>query len=132
MAYMDQQKKKIINDQIKPILKRYGVKGSLSVRNHMAIVLTLKEGRLDFWKDRNMDAFRGSLADVFPGHLDINQYHYKNHYIGESLNFLSEVFAALKSAGWYDKSDAMTDYFDTAYYYDVQVGRWNKPYQLTN
>jgi len=26
----------------------------------------------------------------------------------------------------------MTDYFNTAYYYDVQVGRWNKPYRLTN
>ena len=31
--------------------------------------------------------------------------------------------------GWYDNSDAMIDYFDTAYYMDISVGDWNKPYQ---
>ena len=37
---------------------------------------------------------------------------------------------ALKSADWYDKSDAMTDYFNTAYYVDVNIGKWDKPYSL--
>jgi dipeptide/tripeptide permease len=36
----------------------------------------------------------------------------------------------MKSADWYDKSDAQVDYFNTAYYYDVNVGSWNKPYKL--
>ena len=26
--------------------------------------------------------------------------------------------------------DAMTDYFDTAYYYGINVGQWDKPYEL--
>ena len=99
MAYMDQDRKKIISQAVKPVLAKYGVKGSLSVRNHMTILLTIKEGKLNFWKDRNMDAFRGSLADVFPGHLDINPYHYQNHYTGKSREFLKEIFQALKSAG---------------------------------
>jgi hypothetical protein len=30
---------------------------------------------------------------------------------------------ALKSADWYDESDAQTDYFNTAYYVDVNVGK---------
>jgi hypothetical protein len=25
----------------------------------------------------------------------------------------------------------MTDYFDTAYYYDLNIGRWDKPYVVT-
>ncbi len=41
------------------------------------------------------------------------------------------IIPAMKGADWYDKSDAQIDYFDTAYYYDVNVGSWNKPYTLT-
>ena len=37
----------------------------------------------------------------------------------------------LKAAGYYDKSDAMTDYFDTAYYFHLNVGQWDKPYIVT-
>jgi hypothetical protein len=29
---------------------------------------------------------------------------------------------------WFDKSDSMTDYFHTAFYYDIQVGKWDRPY----
>ena len=31
---------------------------------------------------------------------------------------------------WYDNSDAMTDYFDTAYYTHINVGKWDKPYEF--
>ena len=34
----------------------------------------------------------------------------------------------MKGNKWYDKSDAMVDYFDTAYYVDINIGKWNKPY----
>ena len=52
-------------------------------------------------------------------------------FISVIQQFFEELFAAVKSAGWYNNSDAMIDYFDTAYYFDVNVGRWNKPYELT-
>jgi hypothetical protein len=34
----------------------------------------------------------------------------------------------MRGSEWYDRSDVQTDYFDTAYYMDVNVGQWNKPY----
>lgn len=37
---------------------------------------------------------------------------------------------AMQAADYYDDSDAMTDYFDTAYYYDIAVGDWQKPYKV--
>ena len=37
----------------------------------------------------------------------------------------------MKGNKWYDKSDAMVDYFDTAYYIDINIGKWNKPYVFT-
>ena len=48
MAYMNSEKKAVIASKIKPILAKYGVKGSLSVRHHSTIVLTLKSGKIDF------------------------------------------------------------------------------------
>ena len=63
--------------------------------------------------------------------LDINPYWFQEHYSGVSLAFLSEIIPAMKSADWYDRSDAQVDYFDTAYYYDIHVGSWKKPYVLT-
>jgi hypothetical protein len=63
--------------------------------------------------------------------LDVNPYWFQEHYNGESYHFLKEVITALKSGDWYDNSDAQIDYFDTAYYYHVNVGNWQTPYTIT-
>ena len=124
MAYMNQEKKKIIAEKMKPILKKYGVKGSLSVRNHMSIALKLKEGKIDFLSDyKNAGSWE-------KGHIQVNPYWYHEHFTGKSVKFFEEAIQALKSANWYDNSDSQIDYFDTAYYYDITVGAWDKPYQV--
>ena len=114
MAYMNQEKKAKIATKIKPLLKRYGLKGSLAVRNHSTIVLNLKSGKIDFGGDR----------------IQVNTYWAHEHYSGVAKEFLVQAIKALKSADWYDESDAMTDYFNTAYYVDINVGQWNKPYEI--
>jgi hypothetical protein len=122
MAYMNQEKKAKIAAKLKPVLKKYGVKGSLSVRNHLAITLTLKSGAIDFFEDY------GDREDARKFGIQVNPYWFHDHFAGKSKEFLTEAFDALKSADYYDNSDAMTDYFDTAYYYGINVGKWNKPY----
>jgi hypothetical protein len=114
MAYMNQEKKARIATKIKPLLKRYGLKGSLAVRNHSTIVLNLKSGKIDFGGDR----------------IQVNTYWAHEHYEGTAKEFLVQAIKALKSADWYDESDAQVDYFNTAYYVDINVGQWNKPYEL--
>ena len=47
MAYMCQTKKKAMAPQIKAVLKKYGMKGSIAVNNHSTLVVNLKEGALD-------------------------------------------------------------------------------------
>jgi hypothetical protein len=132
MAYMNQQKKAIIASKLKPILKKYGVKGSLKVNNHSTIVLNVKSGKIDFIKNYNSTVenrpggFRnGSVAEKC---LSINPYWYQEHFSGQPKEFLTEAMAALKGADWYDESDAQVDYFNTAYYVDINIGKWNKPY----
>jgi len=115
MAYMNQERKKIIAANLKPVLKKYGMKGTLSVRNHMAITLTLQSGPIDFGSDCR----------------DANPYWFHEDFEGVAKDFLAEAFAALKSAGWYDNSNAMIDYFDTAYYMGITIGKWCNPYKVT-
>ena len=129
---MNQQKKAVIASNLKPVLKKYGLKGSLSVNNHSTIVLTVKSGKIDFIKNFNSTTqnrpggFRnGSAAEKY---ISVNPYWYQEHFSGQSKEFLTEAMAALKGADWYDKSDAQYDYFDTAYYVDINIGKWNKPY----
>ena len=140
MAYMNQERKAKIATAIKPILAKYGLKGSLSVRNHSTICLTVKSGKIDFianyintdhntWSgkmdQRTIDSIRKSQS------LDVNPYWFHEHFSGVAKDFLTEAFQALKAADWYDESDAQTDYFNTAYYVDLNIGKWNKPYVLT-
>jgi hypothetical protein len=133
MAYMSQEKKAIIAAKIKPILAKYGVKGSLSVRNHSTIVLTLKSGKIDFIE--NLNRVCGSshyqtsqgFSPVTNGYVDVNPYWYQDHFDGVAKKFLTEVLAAM-NVGNHDRSDVQTDYFDVGWYVDVNVGKWNKPY----
>lgn len=135
---MNQSKKAVIASKVKPILAKYGMKGSLSVRNHSTICLTLTSGSIDFIGDLQEQRQFGYVTHKLDKQkmreryeLDINPYWFQEHYTGEALAFLSEIIPAMKGADWYDRSDAQVDYFDTAYYFDVNVGKWNKPYTLT-
>ena len=122
MAYMNQEMKSTISKNLKPVLKKFGVKGTLSVSNHSTIVLTLKSGKIDFFADY------GDREDARKFGIDVNPYWFHEHFTGKSKQFLTEAFRALKSANWYDDSDIQTDYFNTAYYFRINVGKWNKPY----
>ena len=134
MAYMNQERKAKITKMLKPILAKYKVKGSLSVRNHSTIVLTLKSGAIDFIGNSNRvcgndfyQVQRG-FKPTTTGYDQVNPYWFQDHYDGKAKAFLTEAFKALKSADWYDESDAMIDYFNIAYYVDVNIGKWNSPY----
>ena len=134
MAYMNQERKAKIATALKPILAKYGMKGTLKCRQH-GITLTLRQGPIDFIGDLN-ESRNGRLGvskDEMRKHyeLQVNQYWIDEHYTGVSLEFLKQVNEAMQAGDWYDRSDAQIDYFDTAYYYDINVGSWNTPYTLT-
>lgn len=137
MAYMNGEKKARISQLIKPILKKYGVKGTLSVRNHSTICLTLKSGKIDFIGNSNRvcgnDYYQTSrgFKPNMSGYCSVNEFWYQDHYDGQAKAFLDEVIPALRGADWYDHSDPQTDYFCTAYYISINIGRWNKPYVVT-
>ena len=134
MAYFSQDRKAQIAPKVKAILKKYGIKGSLSVRHHSTVVLTLKSGKIDFIGDvnRTCGADHYQVARGFQpirGYTDVNPYHYRSHHSGRALAFLKEVMPVL-NAGNHDNSDAMTDYFDVGFYVEIKIGKWNQPYEF--
>jgi hypothetical protein len=128
MAYMSQEKKAKIAPVIKSILKKYKVKGSLSVRNHMSLVLTIKEGSVDFYNDYGTTPEARQDAEKFG--IQVNPYWYQDHFVGQSKKFLAEIIPAMNS-GNHNNSDVQSDYFDVGWYIDVNIGKWNKPYVAT-
>ena len=121
MAYVSQKDKAELAPAIKKVLSKYGMKGSISIRHHSTLVVTLQSGAIDF-KDY-------SHGD---GYIQVNTYHIDSHYTGKAKAFLNELLDAMKGPNYFNNDDAMTDYFHRSHYTDINVGKWNKPYFLQN
>ena len=134
MAYMSPEHKAKLAPAIKDIFKKYGVKGSISVRHHSTLVVTIKSGKIDFISSFNKVAkehYRGLNAFTpATNNIAVNEYWYNEHFDGEAVAFLDELIPAMKGPEFFDHSDAQTDYFHTSHYYDVKIGAWDKPYIL--
>ena len=136
MAYISQEKKKELAPAIKAVLKKYGMKGTIGINHHSSLVVNLKEGVLDLLGDaqKHNDKVaeqRGQQSYPVGDYLQVNTYYADEWAIDEKIsNFYEELIGAMKGTGWYNKSDAMSDYFDIAYYLDVNVGKWDKGYVL--
>ena len=133
MAYMNQDKKAVIKAALDKVTKRYGIKYSLRVRNHITIVCTITAAPIDFMG--NFKATTGDLFKTISGHdpvyLPVNPYWYQDHFTGKPREIIGQLIDALKAADYYDRSDAQTDYFDVAYYFDLKIGDHNRPFKLT-
>lgn len=133
MAYMSQENKAKIAPAIKAILKKYNVKASLSVRNHMTLALNVKSGSIDFIGNFNktVEAQPGGFRNGTPaeGSLQVNPYWFQDHFDGVAKKFLKEVLEAMNMGNW-DKSDIQSDYFNVGWYVDVNIGKWDTPYVL--
>ena len=139
MAYISQEKKKEIAPAIKSVLKKYGMKGTIGIDNYRSLVVNLKSGKLDLmgaaqrYNDYRSER-RGEHAYQVGGNMQVNDSWVESWMtdIGETkiAKFYKELIDAMKSGGWYNNSDIMTDYFDIAYYTNINVGRWDRDYVL--
>jgi hypothetical protein len=136
MAFMSQEHKAKLAPTIKAICKRYGIKATLAVRNHSTLMLTIKQGEIDFIGNSNQvcgndhyQVARGFKPNT-SGYESVNPYHYKSHFSGRALEFLQEVIPAMYGPDYFDHSDSQSDYFHCSHYIDVSIGRWNSPYAL--
>lgn len=118
MAYVSQEMKAKIKPAVDALLKKHGLKGSLRVVHHSKLVLTVRQGRIDFFKNEG------------ERYAQVNPYWCHEHYDGEAREFLVAAVQALKGPDYFDHSDAMTDYFHCSHYVGINIGQWDKPYAL--
>jgi hypothetical protein len=118
MAYVSQDDKAKLAPAIKKVLNKYGMKGSISIRHHSTLVVTLQSGAIQF---------EHSHGD---GYTQVNVYHIESHYEGHAKAFLLELLAAMKGPNYFNNDDVMTDYFHRSHYTDINIGKWDKPYFL--
>jgi len=64
--------------------------------------------------------------------LNVNQYYIDRHFEGKQAEVLNKIKSIILEKGnHYDNSDIQSDYFDVAFYYNIEVGYWNKPHVNT-
>jgi len=118
MAYVSKQDKAEQAPGIKAVLKKYNMKGSISVRHYSTLVVKITQGAIDF-------------SDYFThgeGYIQVNEYWIDQHYSRIHKAFLNELLAAMKGTNYYNNDDSMTDYFDRSHYTNIYIGAWDKPY----
>ncbi len=138
MAYISAQDVSAIRTELKQAFPgwKFAVRkgsGSLSVD------VTVLQGDIDFieaYCAKGVDAREAEYARKDRA-LQINQYWISDHWghapaACDALTRINEIMhnAPGRAGGkvFFDESDAMTDYFPTAFYTHLSVGAWNKPY----
>lgn len=132
MAHVSQEDKKRLAGICKTALAKWpGMKWTLSVRHHTAIVLTIAQGDIDFAAAVVPSAFETSTgqARIDGRQLQVNEHYIDRDWSGKARAFLLAAKEALNT-GNFDHSDLQSDYFHVGWYVDIQIGRWNKPYRF--
>jgi hypothetical protein len=138
MAYITKAEVQAKSIKLKEINKKYGVKATFSGSNSSELKLTISAGQIDFISDYcDMIKIRNTCFEPNQiieqakktGYIQVNHYHLDSNFSDVTLQYLQEVYS-LMNEGHYDKSDIQTDYFECSWYNSIQIGRWNKPYEL--
>lgn len=121
MAYISAEDVKAIRNELKQAFPKW----KFSVRKgagSLSVDVTILQGTCSFEGNTN---------------AQVNQYwidsHWTDYEDAAALKKINEIMhnAPGRAGGkkFYDNSDAMVDYFDTAFYTHLSIGAWNKNYQ---
>ena len=135
MAYMSQEKKAELAPGIKAVLKKFGMKGTIGVRNHSTLVCNVSAGPIDVIGNMYEIAVAKPESHYArnpgkPTHIQVNEHWIEENYTGKALAFVSALKDAM-NVGNHDRSDIQSDYFDVGFYIDLNIGTWDKPFILT-
>lgn len=138
MAYVSQEVITKARTALKALNKEYGVKATLSGKNSSTLYLTIAEGPIDF-VDNYCKTLKAKCAmrDVDQAiawvqreqNISVNQYYLDSSFSGIALEYLEKA-KAIMYADHFDHSDIQSDYFHCAFFVNINIGRWNKPYKL--
>ncbi|PHS22098.1 MAG: hypothetical protein COA84_13025 [Robiginitomaculum sp.] len=127
----------ISTSEVKEIRKALKIKFGKDIKfsvvresSGLAVDVSIMSSVQDFstlWKNKNKGEYGFGYKQIWgPGTMPTLA----------SSKLYNDIVDIIKSAPakvpgcnpWYDKSDSQTDYFDTAFYYHVNIGKFDKPY----
>ena len=123
MAYISKEEVASIRKE----LKKAFPKAKFSVRkcDNISVSVTVLKHDIDF-------------SDKKSNHFQVNHYYIDETFNKEQAAFLNKIkeiilTAPTKVTGeeFFDESDIQSDYFHVSYYYDINIGTWEKPYVLS-
>jgi hypothetical protein len=138
MAYITKDQVKAKSESLKALNKQYGVKATFSGSNSSTLQLTISAAKIDFIEnfckvcragDRFFETERHLGYAKDKQYVQLNHYYMDQHFDGIALEYLEKAYAIMNQDHW-DESDIQTDYFHCSWYNGIQVGRWNKPFEL--
>lgn len=118
MAYISAANVKMIRESLK---KEYPeIKFSVKGLHHTKVQVSILKSKIDF-------------SEILENreYSQINEYRLDDY--GQNSQFLKNIVNIIKNASdrkYYDDSDISRDYFDCAFYFNLSVGSYEKPYQL--
>ena len=138
MAYISTDEVKAVRVALK---ERFKNKLKFSVRreNYSSLNVSIVSGEINFY-DGSLDSEDrhnpNAPINKFDGHLQVNNYYHE--YYGKHSSLIADIDNIMKTAPanaeggreYYYNSDAMIDYFDTAFYTNISIGKWNKHYEF--
>ena len=136
MAYFTQDMKKSVAAELKKIMPK-GWKYSLSIDGYSKVLLTISKAPVDLMALINQHNKAEAEWKGFPyhevkDHVQLNTYSLSNPFKTDPamVELFDKIKEALRSAGWYDRSDSSRDHHDVAYYIGVHIGKWNKAFEF--
>ena len=136
MAYITKEESAVVRADLKEAFPE--LKFSVRIRDNTNHTVSIMAGPYDFVETRKKDPYREHFDEqmgaeefiIKRDHFDVNHYHLDRSEIVNHKAILQKVVKIAMKNHW-DKSDMMTDYFNCAFYFHLEVGQWNKPYVRT-
>ena len=131
MAYISGEHTKQIRNALKEVFKDTSIKFGVRKFGHSSVTVTLLEGP-DFPTAREYVQKECSNGI---GYYDVNPYHFPKYMTLIECDIIHKVIEVIKlgsSRKYFDESDIQTDYFFKAFYFDITIGKFGKPYKCTN
>jgi hypothetical protein len=115
---MSQEKKAKIAKLLKDVVPK-GWKYSLKVDHYSTIVMNIRSAPVNLLSEYKDDRT----------YLSVNPYYPENSFSGKRLETFRKILAVLNTDN-YDRSEPQCDYFDVGHYVKINIGQWNKPFEV--
>lgn len=143
MAWVQKEVVTKVREALKVLNKEYGMKTSVSGTNSSSLKVRILSGKIDFIQNRidmltndnryteAEKAHNIKYMTEFNSGIQVNHYWLDTVFSGIALEYLEKLKAIMSVDHW-DKSDIQSDYFNCAYFMNIDIGTWDKPYVVTN